>query len=85
LLLAAYFLVAGIILIVAPWSAFWDRNFFAISMPALDAVLSSPYARGAVSGIGLITMLAGLAEVSGAFASRRDASNFQQPTISSNQ
>ena len=28
-LFAAYLLEAGLILIVAPWSAFWDRNFFA--------------------------------------------------------
>jgi hypothetical protein len=85
LLLAAYFLEAGLILIVAPWSGFWDRNSLAAAIPSLDAVLSSPYARGAVSGVGLITMLGGLAELGGAFASRRDASDFQRPTIPSNQ
>ena len=84
MLLAAYFLEGGIILIVAPWSAFWDRNFFAAAVPALDAVLSSPYARGAVSGVGLITGLAGLAELGGAFASRRETSDFPRPTIPSN-
>jgi hypothetical protein len=85
LLFAAYFLEAGLILVVAPWSAFWDRNFFAAAFPMVDAVLSSPYARGAVSGVGLITGLAGIAELGGAFASRRDASDFQRPTIPSNQ
>ena len=39
-LFAAYFLEAGLILIVAPWSAFWDRNFFASRLP-IDGVLLS--------------------------------------------
>jgi hypothetical protein len=74
LLFAAYFLEAGLILIVAPWSRFWDRNFFAEALPLLEAILASPYARGAVSGVGLITLLAGLAEIGGAFAAKREGS-----------
>jgi len=47
-------------------------------------VLSSPYARGAVSGVGLVTLLAGLAEIGGAFTARRDNSApTQGPTIPS--
>ena len=71
MLFAAYFLEAGLILIVAPWSPFWDRNFFGAVLPIADAILASPYARGAVSGIGLITALGGLAELGTAFAARR--------------
>src|SRR4029078_7989561 len=63
LLFAAYFLEAGFILVVAPWSAFWDHNRFAATRPALEAFLNSPYARGAVTGVGVITALAGLAEL----------------------
>ena len=73
LLFAAYFLEAGLILIVAPWSAFWDRNFFAAAVPALDGLLDSPFARGAVSGIGAITAIAGLAELAAVFLTRRRA------------
>lgn len=72
------------ILIVAPWSSFWDRNFFAEALPALDQILASPYARGAVSGVGLVTLLAGLAEIGGALASRREAAAPpHEPTLSS--
>jgi hypothetical protein len=67
LLFAAYFLEAGLILIVAPWSAFWDRNFFAATIPSLEPLLASPYVRGGVSGVGVITALAGFAELGGAF------------------
>ena len=42
LLLAAYFLEAGLVLIVAPWSAFWDRNFFVARLPQLGEFLGSP-------------------------------------------
>lgn len=59
------------ILIVAPWSAFWERNFFAAVTPALQPVLDSPFVRGAVSGVGAVTALAGLAELGGIVASRR--------------
>lgn len=71
LLFAAYFLEAGLILIVAPWSAFWDRNFFAESLPALEHILASPFARGAVSGVGAITVIAGLTELAAVFLTRR--------------
>lgn len=85
LLFAAYFLEAGLVLIVAPWSAFWDRNFFASAVPALEGVLASPFARGAVSGIGAITAIAGLSELAAVFLARRrggpqrDASGVNYP------
>jgi hypothetical protein len=72
-LLAAYFLEAGLVLVVAPWSAFWDRNFFVERIPQLADFLRSPVARGAVSGIGLVTTLAGLAEFGSAFNRRSHA------------
>jgi hypothetical protein len=71
ILFAVYFLEAGLILIVAPWSTFWDRNFFASAVPALAQILASPFVRGGVSGIGALTALAGFAELGGIFGARR--------------
>ena len=69
---------------MAPWSQFWDRNFFASALPLLEPIVASPYARGAVSGVGLVTLLAGLAELGSAFASRRETSDLpSQPTLPS--
>ena len=82
ILFAAYFLEAGFILVVAPWSAFWERNFFAAVTPALQPFLESPFVRGAVSGIGAVTALAGLAEVGGIIASRRRRSQSAERTAS---
>jgi len=62
---------------VAPWSSFWERNRFAESRPVIEALLNSPYARGGVTGVGVVTALAGLAELGSVIASRarrRDAS-----------
>ena len=72
LLFAAYFIEAGLILIVAPWSRFWDGNLFTVTRPALHDLLGTAYARGAVSGLGVFTVLAGLVELAGAMLARRN-------------
>jgi hypothetical protein len=75
-----------LILIVAPWSAFWDRNSLAAAVPLLHNLAGSPYARGAVSGLGLVTLLAGVADLGAAFAARRDTPNVpSRPTLPSSQ
>ncbi len=62
-LFVAYFLEAGLILVVAPWSGFWEHNFFVVRVPALVPVFSNLFVRGAVSGVGAITAIAGVAEL----------------------
>lgn len=44
----------GILLILAPWSGFWERNFFLERFPDLIPYLLSSYTRGAISGLGLL-------------------------------
>jgi hypothetical protein len=63
LLLAALFLEVGFVLVVAPWSSFWDRNYFADSLPLVHALISNNYVRGAVSGLGVINIAAGIVEL----------------------
>jgi hypothetical protein len=67
------------VLVVAPWSRFWDRNLFLASLPALEGMVSNLFVRGAVSGIGLITAFAGLAELAAAVGSRRQEPTQEQP------
>jgi hypothetical protein len=55
---------------VAPWTTFWDRNGLTDNRPRLESVIESPYVRGAATGVGLITMLAGMGELAALFASR---------------
>jgi hypothetical protein len=70
LLLVAFFLEVGFVLIVAPWSSFWDRNYFADSLPVVDAIISNNYVRGAVSGLGVINVAAGVVELFSLLAAR---------------
>lgn len=62
-LLVLCFLEIGIVLIVIPWLAFWDRNYFAQLAPPLKTLITNNFVRGAVSGIGLINVSAALAEL----------------------
>jgi hypothetical protein len=57
--------------VVAPWSAFWEHNRFAEMHRTIDLMVSSPFVRGAVSGIGVVTIIAGLAELASAIVARR--------------
>ena len=63
LLLVAFFLEIGFVLIVIPWSAFWDRNYFAELLPPLQALMTNNFVRGAVSGLGLVNVSVGLTEL----------------------
>lgn len=73
LLVAAYLIEAGVLLVLAPWSALWDRNYFGHLIPALGAAMASPYARGAVTGVGLVTALGGLRDLVNAFMQRHSS------------
>jgi hypothetical protein len=73
LLVAAYLVEAGLLLVIAPWTALWDRNIFAVWLPWLGSAMSSRHVQGAVTGVGLITVLAGLRDLTGAFFSRSSA------------
>ena len=60
----------GLLLVLVPWSAFWDRNYFAELLPALRSVITNNYVRGAVMGLGLINVWAALSELADIFHSR---------------
>ncbi len=70
---AACFFEAGLLLVVLPWTIFWDRNYLLEAIPWVHAVLQSPYSRGAVSGLGLVNVGIGVGEVSRLVAARFDA------------
>lgn len=70
-LVVAYFIEVGLILILVPWSGFWDRNYFAQMVPLADAFLRSPIVRGAVSGLGVVNVCAGIADLVSLVVARR--------------
>lgn len=70
LLLVALFVEIGLLLIVLPWSSFWERNYFGIAWPALQPLLTNNFVRGAVSGLGVLNLLAGFSELAPIFGPR---------------
>jgi hypothetical protein len=62
----------GILLLILPWypSAFWDENYFLYYVTEklsaegwMPWLLTSGYAKGIVTGIGVLNILAGLLDV----------------------
>lgn len=53
-LLILVWLEIGLLLVLTPWSALWDSNYFISRYPGLIPFLLNPYLRGAISGLGII-------------------------------
>ena len=62
-LVILYLLEAGLILIVFPWTVFWDRNYFMRMNGSLEMALTDPILRGVVSGVGILSFAAGVLEI----------------------
>jgi hypothetical protein len=84
LLYAAFFIEVGLVLIVVPWSGFWEDNYFAQLYPIVYTFITNNFVRGAISGLGVLNVILGLGELvalivsrnverSTVFTSRRDA------------
>ena len=71
LLLVAYFIEVGLLLVLVPWSPFWERNYFLTALPALHEIVRNNYLRGAVSGLGVVNLLMGFHELASVLLARR--------------
>jgi hypothetical protein len=84
LLLTAFFIETGLVLLLAPWSEFWDRNYFAQGMPFVHALMINNFVRGAVSGLGVVNVAAALGEMLDFLSERRISDHIvtlnQRPT-----
>jgi len=70
LLVAAYLVEAGLLLVIAPWTASWQHNYFGLLLPRLGDWMTNEFVRGAVSGVGVITAAAGLRDLTAAIFAR---------------
>jgi hypothetical protein len=75
LLFAAYFFEVGLLLVIVPWSTFWDQNALLEAIPRVYDWTRNEFVRGAVSGLGALNIAAGLMELAAARAARRDDDN----------
>jgi hypothetical protein len=70
-LLIAFLLETGFMLIVLPWSTFWDHNYFASAVPLVRVALTNNFVRGAVSGLGIVNMAAAAIDLATLMSRRR--------------
>lgn len=54
--------VAGVLLIILPWTPEWTDNYLLLSFPALRSVISNGFFRGLCSGLGLLDIWIGFWE-----------------------
>jgi hypothetical protein len=82
LLIIALFFEVGVVLMVVPWSNYWEHNYFVQAAPFVEAIATNAFVRGAITGLGLVNVLAGFAEIGGLFLSHRsdDPSSAVTPT-----
>ncbi len=64
LLMVTLLLETGVVLMVVPWSSYWERNLFFDMLPFLRAPMQSHIVRGGISGLGVVDVCVGLFDLS---------------------
>jgi hypothetical protein len=65
-------LLVGVILVVAPWTSWWDQNYLLQPYPGVRSLVLSPFVRGLVSGVGLVNIVLAVLEVHQTLTTRRE-------------
>jgi len=63
LLFIVFCLEIGVVLLVFPWSEYWDNNFFSNLIPMFRNLWDNSYVRGAVSGLGIVNIVIAFSEL----------------------
>jgi hypothetical protein len=71
LIAIAYFVEVGLLLLVVPWTGFMQHNYFVEGWPVLRGIVGNGFVKGAISGLGVINLAAGLTELVNLFMDRR--------------
>ena len=79
IILIGFLFEIGIALLIVPWSAFWDRNYFLMVAPAIRPLVTSNFTRGAVSGLGVVNVVTGFSEVVSMLVARHSARQLGGP------
>jgi len=63
ILYIAYYLEVGVFLVMLPWFPIWGENYLLFLYPGLRPIVTSPFLKGAVLGLGIDNLLIGLHEI----------------------
>jgi hypothetical protein len=56
-------LLVGLVLTVAPWTSVWESNWLLQPWAGLRSLATSGFARGAVTGLGLVNLVVAAADL----------------------
>jgi len=59
-----YCLEVGAVLLYLPWQSSWENNYLIYLHPHARALVSNPFFKGAVLGLGIVNILIGFHEIS---------------------
>jgi hypothetical protein len=63
LLSILYLLIFGIPLLYLPWSGSWENNYLLFLCPQIQPLVSNPFFKGAVLGLGIANILIGIHQI----------------------
>jgi hypothetical protein len=63
ILYITYSLEVGVALLYLPWTPSWENNYILYLYPHFRALVSNPFFKGAVLGLGIVNILIGFHEV----------------------
>lgn len=58
-----YSIEAGVFLLWLPWTSFWDTNYLTYLYPQILPVITNPFFKGAVLGLGIVNLMIGIHEI----------------------
>ena len=85
LIITALFFEIGVVLLVVPWMPYWQQNYFIDARPFVEPVLTNNFVKGAISGLGLVNLVAGLFELASLFMANRSDQDEEFPAAERNQ
>jgi hypothetical protein len=62
-ILVVFCFYVGLLLFLLPWTRYWQENHYLLTLPALGPLLNSGITRGIISGVGLLDIWIGIAEI----------------------
>ena len=60
ILIVLVWLELGLVLLLVPWSDFWEINYFLYQYPGFALFVKNTFFRGAVSGLGVMNIFMAL-------------------------
>ena len=58
-----YSIEAGVFLLWLPWMSFWDTNYLTYLYPQILPVITNPFFKGGILGLGIVNLMIGIYEV----------------------